>query len=93
MLFLRLNSRSRDLGSPKLAHDAFINSYLKSKFQLSGFYRLLVISKSILIYKNLRTKTKVLRTHAKSQLQSKWLTALLCENYLQTSFTNVIALI
>ena len=30
-------------------HDAFINSYVESKFQLSTFYRLLVMSKSILI--------------------------------------------
>ena len=33
--------------------------YVDSKFQLSRFYRLLVMSKSILICQNLRTKTMV----------------------------------
>ena len=66
---------------PKIAiHDAFINFYAESKFQLSGFYRLLVISKPILICQNSPTKTKLLRAYAKSQLQSKWFTTLLCAN-------------
>ena len=48
-------------------HDAFINSYDESKFQLSRFYRFLVMSKSIFICQNSRTKAKVLRARAKSQ--------------------------
>ena len=56
---------------PKIGtHGAFINSHVESKFQLSKFKRLLVMSKSILICQNSRTKTKVLRAHAKSQLAS-----------------------
>ena len=46
-------------------YDAFINSYAESKFQRSRFYRLLVTSKSILIYQKSRTETKVLRARAK----------------------------
>ena len=54
---------------PKIGtHDAFIKCYVKSKFQLSLFYRLLVISKSILICQNSQTKPMVLRDRAKSQL-------------------------
>ena len=49
--------------------DAFINCYVESKFELSRFYRLLIISKSILICQNSRTKALVLRARAKSQLQ------------------------
>ena len=49
-------------------HDSFINSFVESKFQLSRFYCLLVMSKSILICQNLPTKTKVLHACAKSQL-------------------------
>ena len=53
---------------PKIGtHDAYINSSVESEFPLSRFNRLLVMSKSILICQNLRTKTKVLRDHAKSQ--------------------------
>ena len=60
---------------PKIGkHDAFINCYVESKFQLSGFYRLLVISKSNPHLPKLATETKVLRAHAKSQLQSKYYT-------------------
>ena len=55
---------------PRIAtHDAFINSYLEFKFQLSKFYCLLVMSKPILIRRNSRTKTTVLRAHTKSQLR------------------------
>ena len=39
--------------------DAFTNCYNESKFQLSRFNRLLVISKSILICQNSRTKPMV----------------------------------
>ena len=56
------------LGIPKIGtHDAFIDSHVESKFQLSTFYRLLIMSKLIFICQNLQTKTKVLRAHAKSQ--------------------------
>ena len=45
---------------PKIGtHAVFINFYVESKFQLSRFNRLLVISKSILICQNSRTKTNV----------------------------------
>ena len=55
---------------PKIGtQDAFINCYVKSEFQFSTFYRLLVISKSILISQNSRTKPMVLRARAKSQLE------------------------
>ena len=43
-------------------HDAFINFHVKSKFQLSRFYRLLVVSKSILICQNSRTKQSSTRS-------------------------------
>ena len=61
---------------PKIGtHDAFINAYVESKFQLSRFYhRLLVIIKQInpyLLCRNLQTKTMVLRAHAKFQLLNK----------------------
>ena len=53
---------------PKIGtHDAFINSYAECEFQLSWFYRLQVISKSIHFCKNSLTKTKVLRAPAKYQ--------------------------
>ena len=39
-------------------HDAFINSHVKSKFQLSKFNRLLVMSKSILLRQNSQRKPK-----------------------------------
>ena len=43
---------------PKIGtNDAFNNSYVESKFQLSRFYCLLIISKSILTCQNSRTKT------------------------------------
>ena len=42
--FLCLNSRSRDIRIPKIGtRDAFINFYVKSKFQLSRLYGLCVI--------------------------------------------------
>ena len=67
--FFCLNSQPRDLGSPKFGTQvAFINCYVESKFQLSRFYHLLVISKSILICQNSRVKPMVLRARAKSQL-------------------------
>ena len=53
-------------------HDALINSYFDSEFQLSRFYCLLVVSKSILICQNTRTKTKIQCACAKSQLKSVW---------------------
>ena len=39
-------------------HDAFINSYVESKFHFSRFYHLLVTSKSILICRNSQNKNK-----------------------------------
>ena len=39
---------------------SLINSYVESKFQFSGFNRLLVINRSILIFQKFQTKTKVL---------------------------------
>ena len=45
-----------------------INCYADFEFQFSKFYRLLLISKSILISQNLRTKPMVLRARAKSLL-------------------------
>ena len=53
-------------------HDAFIASYVEAKFQVCRFNLLLVISKSILICQNSRTKTKVLCAHAKSQLRGSF---------------------
>ena len=43
--FLRLYSRSRNLGFPKLAHKAILLIVMLRQFELSRFYRLLVISK------------------------------------------------
>ena len=43
-------------------HDAFIISYVESKFQLPTFYRLLVMSKSILICQNLQARTKTMQS-------------------------------
>ena len=64
-VFLCLNSRSRDLESPKTGtQNAFIISCVESKFELSTFYSLLVISKSILICQNSRTKPMVLGARA-----------------------------
>ena len=78
---------------PKIGtYDAFINAYVKSKFQLSRFYRLLVISKINPHLPKFANKNKSTHAHVKSLLQSKWLTTLLCEDYLQTIFTNVIDL-
>ena len=51
--FLCLNLQSHDLGSPKLAHvTLFTNSFVESKFQLSRFYCLLVISNWIVMCQN-----------------------------------------
>ena len=63
--FLCLISRSCDLGCPKLAH---MTLSLILMLKLSWFYHLLVMSKSVLISQNSRTRTKVLRACAKSQL-------------------------
>ena len=62
---------------PKIGiQDAFINCYVKSKLQLSRFYRLLDISKSILICQNSRTKPMVLRARVEWKLMifkfKKW---------------------
>ena len=57
---------------PKLGtHEAFINCYVESKIQLSKFNRLLVVSKSILIYQNSRTKTKVQCALGRSPIKKK----------------------
>ena len=48
--------------------NAFLNFHVESKFKLSKFKRLLVISKSILICQKSRTKFKVQRANAQSQL-------------------------
>ena len=61
-LFLPRQSRYPGAGPAFIAG----NCYVESEFQLSRFYRLLVISKSILICQNLQTKPMVLRGHAKS---------------------------
>ena len=56
---------------PKIGtRDTFLKSYVESEFQLSRFNHLLVMGKSILIWQNLRTKTKLLRARAKSQLNT-----------------------
>ena len=52
--------------------DAFINSYVKSKFQLSGFHRLRVVSKFILICQNLLTKTVVKYTLSPIKARAKY---------------------
>ena len=56
MIFLCLNLRSRalEIGT----HDAFINFYIGSKFQLFKFYCLLVMSKSALISPKIENKNK-----------------------------------
>ena len=55
---------------PKIdTHDAFINSHVKSKLQFSRLNHLLVMSKSIHICQNLRTKTKVLYAYTRSPIE------------------------
>ena len=51
---------SRDRAPPNKTgiHDAVIKSYSESRFQLFRFNRLLVISKSIVIYQNSRKKQR-----------------------------------
>ena len=45
---------------PKIGtNDAFINFYFQSEIQIFRFYRLLILTKSIFIYQNSRTKTTV----------------------------------
>ena len=53
------------IGTP----DAFINSHVKSELQFSRFNHLLVMSKSIHICQNLRTKTMVLYAHTRSPIE------------------------
>ena len=69
-LFLRFLVSQFTITGPRIpkirTHNAFVNSHVEFKFQLSRFYRLLAMSKSILILQKSRTKTKVLRAHAKS---------------------------
>ena len=56
---------------PKIGtHDAFINFVRWVQISICRLYRLLVISKSILICQNSRTTTKVLHTDAKSQCRA-----------------------
>ena len=53
---------------PKIdTQNAFLNFYVESKFQLSRFNCLLVISNSIFICKKFPTKPKIQRYNAKSQ--------------------------
>ena len=57
---------------PKIAtHDALINFHDESKFQLSRFYRLQIMSKSILFCQNLRTETKVIYALTRSPNNAK----------------------